>query len=273
MPPKVSLEDQILRIYATHEKLIRVGDPIIDPFRDAIIQRNSGSYAALSKILYKRQDSVAGGGLLGVADFNEGLQSFGVTMRREDVDRLVRLLDRRGNGALSVEEFMRGIRPELTVARQDLVLQAFHLLNVSGKGEVPLDEFLSLYDASTHPLVLCKKKSPEAVAQEFADDWRRIPGGIVRLADFLEYYANLSASTDSDDLFELIVRNGWHVSGGEGIARNMTCAKVELTFEDGRRGIFEIKNDLRTRKPGINADDAKRILTQQGLKGIASVVL
>ncbi|CUG65130.1 Hypothetical protein, putative, partial [Bodo saltans] len=136
-------------------------------------------------------------------------------------------LIQKGNGALSVEEFMRGIRPELTVARKDLVLQAFHLLNVSGKGEVPLDEFLSLYDASTHPLVLCKKKSPEAVAQEFADDWRRIPGGIVRLADFLEYYANLSASTDSDDLFELIVRNGWHVSGGEGIARNMTCAKVE----------------------------------------------
>jgi calcyphosin len=271
MPPKVSLEDQLLRIYSTPEKLIRVGDPIIDPFRDAIIQKNSGAYAALAKILYKRQD--AKGGPLAVSDFDAGLQEFGVTMRREDVDRLARLLDRKNKGSLSVEEFMRGIRPELTVARQDLVLQAFHILNASGTGEVPLSEFLSLYDVTMHPLVLCKKKTADAVAAEFADDWRRIPGGIVRLTDFLEYYSNLSASTDSDDLFELIIRNGWHISGGEGIARNMSCAKVEVCFEDGRRGIFEIKNDLRSRKPGINADDAKRILSHQGLKGIASVVI
>lgn len=272
MPPKVSLADQLLRIYETHDKLVRLGDPIIDPFRDAIVQRNCGSYATLARILYKRQDA-SGGGPLQAAEFNEGLHEFGINMRREDVDRLVRLLDRQNRGAIFVEEFMRGVRPDITMARRDLVLQAFQLIDDSGSGEVPVEELISLYDTSMHPAVICKKKTQEELNQVFAQDWRRIQGGVVRLADFLEVYSNISASTDNDDYFELMVRNGWHISGGEGIARNMTCAKVEVTFEDGRRGLFEIKNDLRMRKPGINEDDAKRILTQQGLKGIRAVAL
>jgi hypothetical protein len=33
---------------------------------------------------------------------------------------------------------------------------------------------------------------------------------------FASYYSNVSASIDSDDYFELVIRNVWHLSGGEG---------------------------------------------------------
>jgi hypothetical protein len=33
---------------------------------------------------------------------------------------------------------------------------------------------------------------------------------------FAAYYANVSASIDDDDYFELMIRNVWHLSGGEG---------------------------------------------------------
>lgn len=33
---------------------------------------------------------------------------------------------------------------------------------------------------------------------------------------FASYYSNVSASIDSDDYFELVMRNVWHLSGGAG---------------------------------------------------------
>ena len=45
----------------------------------------------------------------------------------------------------------------------------------------------------------------------------------VTMDDFERYYATLSASIDDDDYFELVIRNAWHISGGEGATQNTTC--------------------------------------------------
>ena len=34
--------------------------------------------------------------------------------------------------------------------------------------------------------------------------------------EFVEYYKDVSASIDEDDYFELMMRNAWHIAGGEG---------------------------------------------------------
>jgi hypothetical protein len=40
--------------------------------------------------------------------------------------------------------------------------------------------------------------------------------GIVTVEEFLDYYKDISASIDGDDYFELVIRNAWHIDGGEG---------------------------------------------------------
>ena len=35
-------------------------------------------------------------------------------------------------------------------------------------------------------------------------------------SEFLDYYKDLSVGIDDDDYFELMMRNAWHISGGEG---------------------------------------------------------
>ncbi len=43
----------------------------------------------------------------------------------------------------------------------------------------------------------------------------------------------MSASVDDDDYFELVIRNAWHISGGEGWCANTTCKRVLVLHEDG----------------------------------------
>jgi hypothetical protein len=50
--------------------------------------------------------------------------------------------------------------------------------------------------------------------------------GVVTLDEFCDYYANVSASIDTDEYFELMIRNAWHISGGKGAAANTTIARV-----------------------------------------------
>ncbi len=55
----------------------------------------------------------------------------------------------------------------------------------------------------------------------------------------------LGASVDDDDYFELMIRNAWHISGGEGWCANTTCKRVLVVHSDGsqvglmRRGRLE----------------------------------
>jgi len=64
---------------------------------------------------------------------------------------------------------------------------------------------------------------------------------IITKSEFERYYANLSASIDRDDYFELMIRNAWHISGGEGWAANTTNRRVLVTHADGRQTVEEIK--------------------------------
>ncbi len=83
-------------------------------------------------------------------------------------------------------------------------------------------------------------------------------------AEFIQYYGNVSASIDDDDYFELMIRNAWHISGGEGWCANSTCRRVLVTHEDGSQSVEEIKNDI-----GMAADNKKAMmanLQNQGIK-------
>jgi hypothetical protein len=81
----------------------------------------------------------------------------------------------------------------------------------------------------------------------------------------------LSAGIDNDDYFALMIRNAWHISGGEGAAQNSSNLRVLVTYGDGSQEVVEVQNDL-----GLNIKDRaaiKRRLESQGITDIAQVTL
>ena len=117
------------------------------------------------------------------------------------------------------------------------------------------------------------EKTPEEVVKEFASMWddKTAPDGVVTMDEFLNYYKDVSASIDSDEYFELMMRNAWHISGGEGQSQNTSCIRCCVTHSDDSQEVVEVQDDL-----GVSRSDMEEIerrLLQQGVKDIKRISL
>ena len=149
---------------------------------------------------------------------------------------------------------------------------AYNILDADGSGSVTVSDIRGLYDCSQHPLVTAGKMTEdEALTEVLASYEQGVSDGIVTFQEFLEYYRDVSAGIDNDDYFELMVRNAWHISGGEGQAANTSCRRVLVTHSDKSEEVVEVMNDL-----GIGPKDIEKMrkkLEAQGVKDIAKITV
>jgi hypothetical protein len=71
-------------------------------------------------------------------------------------------------------------------------------------------------------------KVPAQILREFLETFEvgGVKDGVVTPEEFHNYYQNVSNSVDNDDYFELMIRNAWHISGGEGWCANTSNRRV-----------------------------------------------
>jgi Ca2+-binding EF-hand superfamily protein len=144
------------------------------------------------------------------------------------------------------------------------VLAAFNILDADGSGIIEVNDIQAKYNCDKHPDVISGYKTKDQIFREFLDTFDGgEKDGKVYPNEFLRYYANVSASIDDDDYFELMIRNAWHMSGGEGWSANTTCRRVLVTHADGRQTVEEVKNDL-----GIAANNVEAIRANLHAQGI-----
>mmetsp|Transcript_25187 Transcript_25187/g.42494 ORF Transcript_25187/g.42494 Transcript_25187/m.42494 type:complete len:544 (+) Transcript_25187:81-1712(+) len=178
--------------------------------------------------------------------------------------------DRDQSGSVDFDEFLGTVRGVLNERRKEFVLMAYELLDADKSGTIDVSDISAKYDPSKHPDVICGKRSGNEVLREFLDTFDGADkDGQVTFTEFCAYYSNVSASIDDDDYFELMMRNAWHISGGEGWCANSSNRRVLATHADGKQTVEEIKNDL-----GISEDDEEAIwsnLMAQGLEDVTVV--
>jgi Ca2+-binding EF-hand superfamily protein len=188
-----------------------------------------------------------------------------IQLSDKDLNALFAFFDQDGNGSISYDEFLEGVRGEINEKRMGLIMLAFNVIDKDGNGVLEPADIVGTYDASRHPDVLLGRKTPDEVLAEFLDtfDVGGEKDGMVTKNEFANYYKNISASIDRDDYFELMIRNAWHISGGEGWSENSANVRVFVVHKDGSEGVVEIKNDLGL-KPGDKKEAMLR-LRRQGL--------
>jgi hypothetical protein len=117
-------------------------------------------------------------------------------------------------------------------------------MDADGNGVLDALDMVQRYNCERHPAVVRGTRQKEEVYQEFLDtfDVGGVKDGMVTRDEFHNYYANISATIDNDEYFELMIRNAWGLSGGEGAAANSANKRLLVTHQDGTQTVEEIKS-------------------------------
>jgi hypothetical protein len=144
-------------------------------------------------------------GCLDLGEFAKGVAESKLQMTDQDIRTLFAAFDRNRDGTIQYDEFLRVVRGDLSPNRKALVVKAFKKLDKDGSGELNFDDICEVYNAKKHPAVLEGRKTERQILEEFLSTFEMHlsdkPDGIVTLDEFVEYYANVSASIDNDAYF------------------------------------------------------------------------
>ena len=183
-------------------------EDLMREIKGRLLERSSFGIRGLSRIFKAMDDN--GNHQLDIDDFRWGLIDFGITVTKEEANQLLKYIDRDGNGTIDFDEFLRFIRGDLNDFRKNLINQAYDKLDYNKDGQVKLDDIEKIYDASQHPDVLDGKKTEQEIIIEFMDKWdTQEKDGIITIEEFYDYFKDVSASIDTDEYFEAMMKSAW----------------------------------------------------------------
>jgi len=188
-------------------------------------------------IVFRRMDN-NGDRKMDRHEFMWGLKENGHTLSPSEFERIFKYFDKNNDGRLSYDEFLRGVRGDLNDRRRSFVKMAFKKLDKTGDGRVTVEDLVNTYDVSFHPKFKTGEMSKTDVLNDFMGQWDTLKqDGVVTLEEFEEYYADVSASIDEDDYFELMMRNAWHIAGGEGAMANTSIPRHLVIGPNGEQSV------------------------------------
>ena len=188
-------------------------------------------------IIFRRMDD-NGDKHLDKYEFQWGLRENGHVLNPKEMDELFAFFDENADGRISYNEFLKALRGDLNERRLGLIKLAYAKLDKNGDETVNLMDMKLAYDVSKHPNFIDRSKTADQILKEFMAQWDTIEkDGTVTFEEFANYYKDVSASIDGDDEFELMIRNAWHIAGGEGWCENTTIPRHLVTNPDGTQQV------------------------------------
>ncbi len=150
-------------------------------------------------------------------EFMWGLKENGHTLSPSEFERVFKYFDKNNDGKITYDEFLSALRGELNTRRKGLVDLAYNKLDRDGSGVVDFNDLVETYNVEFHPQFKSGEKSKKEIIEDFMKQWDTVTkDGKVTREEFYVYFQDISASIDDDDYFELMIRNAWHLAGGQG---------------------------------------------------------
>jgi len=142
-----------------------------------------------------------------------------VQISERDVERLFNIFDRNRSGTIDYDEFLRGVRGEMNSYRRGLSEKAFKIMDKDRSGTLNIDDIKGVYNGKMHPDVKSGKKTEDEILGEFLDTFEmhyslnheNSKDRQITLAEWIEYYNNVSMSIDEDKYFEAMMNAAWNL--------------------------------------------------------------
>jgi Ca2+-binding EF-hand superfamily protein len=194
-------------------------EEVLRKLREELTRRGSNTMKMLG-IRFKIMDDDGKGGI-SPSEFQSGMLEFnGTPVSNEATQSLFDYYAASGGPKdgqeLNFDQFVIMMRGYLTPQRRALVHRAFRKMDRDGSGVVDWNDLKDVYNVAQHPKVLSGEFSEEMaltdVLSKYGDEHFRSNGdGKLSLAEFEQYYANVGANIDTDEYFELMMRQAWQI--------------------------------------------------------------
>lgn len=252
------------------EEAMDVSNLLLEGFRRTIIARGGADSIAAVGRLFRIMDDNRDR-RIDIEEMQTGLGDYGLRISTQDIRLLMDAINERpGMSTVNFDQLLYALRGELNERRAAIVMQAFAVFDKTGDGVVDYSDLKGSFKTDFHPDVRSGKKSHQQAMESWLAIFEgHVKDGKVTKEEFLDYYANVSASIDADDYFELMVRNSWHIAGGKGQTKNSSNVRVLVIFRDGTQDIVTVQDDI-----GVDPHDTRTItglLRKQGLSNIQKV--
>ena len=209
---------------------------VLAKIRDTLKARGAHGIRGLGHV-FRRMDN-NGDKKFDRNEFMWGLRENGHKLSPSEFERIFKYFDKNNDGVITYNEFLRGVRGEMNEFRKGFVKIAFGKLDKDGSGIVDLADIAAAYDVTHHPKFKSGEATTDDILGEFMSQWDTIKAdGKVCLEEFEDYYTDVSASIDEDNYFELMMRNAWHIEGGEGATANTTIPRHLVIGPDGSQSV------------------------------------
>ncbi|XP_031165398.1 calcyphosine-like b isoform X1 [Sander lucioperca] len=148
---------------------------------------------------------------LDLKEFLKGLSDYGVPIEKKEATDLFQLFDKDGSGTIDFDEFLLTLRPEMSKARKEVVMEAFRKLDKTGDGVITVEDLQGVYNVKHHPKYQNGEWTEDQIFRKFLDNFDSPydKDGKVTKEEFMNYYAGVSASIDTDVYFIVMMRNAW----------------------------------------------------------------
>ncbi|CBH16722.1 hypothetical protein, conserved [Trypanosoma brucei gambiense DAL972] len=253
---------------------------IIMRFRRQLLISMEGQSAFPGNVLRQvrlalERNDVVGNGVLNVEETFRGFTEAGVETSIPECVALVRGLDMKGDNMLSIRKVMDEMRGEERDRRYSIIEGVYELLKkLCSNGVVRLHHLVDLIDVDSMESVLNGTVSSADALRAFTTQWDLPLEAHISFETFHTFFRDSSFELKTDQEFEILMRNVWHLSGGNGKNVNTSCRRLNVVHKDGRASVQEVKDDL-----DIKDDDPnlmERILANlatQGIKDVSSLTI
>uniref|UniRef100_A0A915IU36 EF-hand domain-containing protein n=1 Tax=Romanomermis culicivorax TaxID=13658 RepID=A0A915IU36_ROMCU len=145
------------------------------------------------------------------SEFVKGVRDYGLKLSDAETKSLFQRLDKDNSGFIDYDEFIIALRPPMSQSRLRIIDLAFKKLDKSGDGVVTVDDLKGVYNVTRHPKFITGEMSEKQIFESFLASFEAADhkDGKVTKDEFVNYYAAISASIDSDAYFDLMMRNSW----------------------------------------------------------------